>query len=345
MSNKSVMVVGGGIAGLTAAWELARQNIRVELVEKRSFLGGHSIGFTCKAVDECRQCGACSVELMLANVINQPLINIHLSCEVKSINRGKTIQAVLRKSSAKGIDDHGAEKELKVDAVVLATGFSPFDPELKPGLGYGRKKNVITSMELENLLRKNSGLTRPSDGKAPERVAFIQCVGSRDQHLGNLWCSQVCCTYAMGMASVIKHKKEDTDISIFYMDIQNSAREFPIFHEKVKNEVKFKRAIPVDIYQIDNDRLSLGYMSEKTGLPMHEKFDLVVLSIGMMPGTDTVAISEKFAVDINEFGFLADSGRGVFVAGTAKGPGSIFDTIADSEKAALEAMQYLGVIK
>ncbi|MCD4741313.1 MAG: FAD-dependent oxidoreductase, partial [Desulfobacteraceae bacterium] len=188
MSNNTVMVVGGGIAGLTAAWELAGQNIKVELVEKTCFLGGHSIGFTCKATDECRQCGACSVEQMLSNVVNEPLINVHLRTEIKNINKGKKISATLGKTDIdipntgllKGfsqynspmyvagdkvssmpyetakIDGLGTDGKLDVDAVVLATGFSPFDPRIKGTFGYGEKKNVITGLELDNILRENS---------------------------------------------------------------------------------------------------------------------------------------------------------------------------------------------
>jgi len=371
------MVVGGGIAGLTAAWELARQKINVELVEKTCFLGGHSIGFTCKATDECRQCGACSVEQMLANVVNEPLINVHLRTEIKDINKGKKIVAVLGKSDVnisdtqvvKGfsqyndpmyvagakatslpdstikIDDLGSEDKLELDAVVLATGFSPFDPKRKPTFGYGDKQNVITGLDLENILRENSSLIRPSDGKAPEKIAFIQCVGSRDERLGNLWCSEVCCPYAMRMASMIKHKQENTDISIFYIDIQNTPKEFPIFYEKVKDDINFKRTIPVDIYQIENDRLNLRYMPDNESSPVYEEFDLIVLSVGITPGADTNKISEQFSIDINDHGFLGESKDGVFTAGTIKGPGNIIDTIADSEKAAFETMKYLGVIK
>jgi heterodisulfide reductase subunit A2 len=375
LSNNVVMVVGGGIAGLTAAWELAGQNIKVELVEKTCFLGGHSIGFTCKATDECRQCGACSVEQTLANVVDEPLINIHLRTEIKNIDKGDKFSVVLEKSDVsetgllKGFSQHnspmyvagdkassmhegavkadtlGTEGKFDVDSVIVATGFSPFDPKLKSTFGYGEKKNIITGMDLENILRENSSLVRPSDGKAPEKVAFIQCVGSRDERLGNLWCSEVCCPYAMRMASLIKHKKEDTDISVFYIDIQNTAKEFPIFYEQVKNDVTFKRTIPVDIYQIEGDRLNLRYMPEEASAPLYEEFDLIVLSVGIMPGKDTKAISEKCEVGQNEFGFLNESGEGMYTAGTAKGPGTIFDTIADSEKAAYETMKYLGVIK
>ncbi|MFO7884750.1 MAG: FAD-dependent oxidoreductase [Desulfobacteraceae bacterium] len=381
MSDKTgkVMVVGGGIAGLTAAWELSRQNINVELVEKTCFLGGHSIGFTCKATEKCQQCGACSVEQMLANVVKEPLINVHLRTEVKEMVKSGGIKAVLTKTAfdpetpkvltgfsrynnplyvetAKGvngapegvvnIEDLGTEGEIAVDAVVLATGYTPFDPGKKATYGYGQWENVITGMELEHMLRENSTIVRPSDGKAPEKIAFIQCVGSRDERLGNLWCSEVCCAYAMRMSANIKYNRPDTDISIFYIDIQNTGKEFPVFYEKIKTDVRFVRTIPVDIYPLENDRLQLRHMIEEDGIPVSEEYDLVVLSVGIMPGDDTQRIADVFDTPVNEDGFLdSNAPQGVFIAGTAAGPGSIADTIADSGKTAFEAMKYLGVIK
>ncbi|MEA1968634.1 MAG: FAD-dependent oxidoreductase [Thermodesulfobacteriota bacterium] len=381
MNNQTgkVMVVGGGIAGLTAAWELSRQNINVELVEKSCFLGGHSIGFTCKATDKCQQCGACSVEQMLANVVNEPLINVHLRTEVKKMEKSAGFKALLVKSSldtdtpevltgfsrhnsplyvetsqtmegtpegVENIANMGTEAEIVIDAVILATGYSPFDPEQKSTYGYGKWENVITGMELENMLREKSILVRPSDGKVPEKIAFIQCVGSRDERLGHLWCSEVCCAYAMRMAANIKFNSQDTEISIFYIDIQNTGKEFPLFYEKIKSDVRFVRTIPVDIYPLENARLELRHMAEDEGTPASEEYDLVVLSVGIMPGADTAGISEIFDIPVNEDGFLDNKiNQGVFVAGTAAGPGSIADTIADSGKRAYDVIQYLGVIK
>ncbi len=363
------MVVGGGIAGLTAAWELSRQNISVELVEKSCFLGGHSIGFTCKATDTCQQCGACSVEDMLKNVVNEPLINVHLRTEVAAMEKSDGFKVKLVKSDIqlgegevlKGFSQHneplsvaadtvadlGTEGEVAVNAVIVATGYSPFDPNLKSTYGYGKWSNVITGLDLENIIREKGALLRPSDAKKPEKVAFIQCVGSRDERLGNLWCSEVCCPYAMRMAGTIKNDNPDADISMFYIDIQNTGKEFPVFYENIKENIRFVRTIPVDIYPLEDDRLRLRHMVETEGAPSDEEYDMVVLSVGIMPGRDTQAISEVSGIAVNPDGFLeippADSG--CFVAGTAAGPGSIAATMADAGKTAFEALKYLGVMK
>lgn len=364
------MVVGGGIAGLTAAYELTRHNISVELVEKSCFLGGHGIGFTCKATDECRQCGACSVEKMLSDVVDSPLVNIHLRTRVVRTEKTDRFRVTLEKSDVgdglmRGYshnnkpfyvsgketgylpegtvmaDELGFEGDMAVDAVVLATGYDPFDPDIKSTYGYSGHTNVITGMELENILRDHTRLVRPSDGTEPDKVAFIQCVGSRDERLGNLWCSVVCCPYAMRMASLTKYNKPDTDISIFYIDIQNTGKEFPFFLETVKEDARFLRTIPVDIYPEKDDRLTIRYMLEEDGNPVSETYDLVVLSVGIMPGKDNKLISEQFGSLIDEHGFLCTSPDGVFLAGTVKGPKTIAGTMADAQKAALDLLQFV----
>jgi heterodisulfide reductase subunit A len=410
---KRVMVVGGGIAGLTAAWELSKLGIEVDLVEKTAFLGGHAIQFCCKATDECQQCGACSVEKMLKNVVDEPTIKIHFKTEIETVNSNDRFTVTLNKGpeyidpakctncgicfekcpsegalirgysknniplyaicednclfiknksctvcqdacpeAAIEMNKTGSLEELDVDAIILATGFQPFDSTEKPTYGYGKFNNVMTGLDLERSIRENGSGVRPSDGKEPQRVAFIQCVGSRDEHLGNLWCSQVCCPYALRMSETIKHKNPDTDITIFYMDIQNTDNNFEDFYKKCKSDLRFIRNIPVDICPMEDGRLRLRYMGEDDGLPVDEEFDLVVLSIGITPGIDNRKLSELFGINLNEDGFFLSidtlnrsttSKEGIFVAGTAEGPKTIAASMAHAGQAACEAMKYLKV--
>lgn len=379
--DTQVLVIGGGIAGLTAAWELAKRDIRVVLVEKSCFLGGQALGFTCKATDSCQQCGACAVEKMLRQVLAEPGITVHLRTEVSSLDKTDTYTARLVKGPAsvsdillkgsshlneplfvadgqpsgplpegtKSIDELGFEGEIECGAVILATGYDPFDPAGKPTYGYGRLPNVVTGMELEHIMRENGKITRPSDGKEPQLVAFIQCVGSRDERLGNLWCSEVCCPYALRMARLAKHKNPELGVSIFYIDIQNSGKEFPVLYEQLRSESRFVRNIPVDIYPREDDCLDLVHLSNEGALTS-EPFDLVVLSVGIMPGQDNPKLSEVTSAPLNPDGFFEtvspEAGQiqaeGIFLAGTSTGPKSIADTIAHSGKAAYETVKYLG---
>lgn len=410
MEAKQVMIMGGGVAGLTAARDLAGFGIDVHLIEKSGFLGGYAIGYTCKATTECLQCGACAVEKVLKEVVEAPNIHIHRSATVEAIqteNRQLSAQlkkgpyfidpekctncglcyekapaqgAVLRGYSknnhplytitAEAMSKHrdffaevcpeGAifpdaevkTERLSVSAMVVATGFEPFDASQKPTYRYKEHANVITGVEMERIKRSQGALLRPSDGRAPEKVAFIQCVGSRDERLGHLWCSRVCCPYALRSAQAAKHQSPEMDITVFYMDIQNIGKNFPAFYETCKNDFRFIRSIPVDIFGDENDRLTLRVFEEAEGEAAMVTFDLVVLSVGIMPNPDNAALSEQLGIDLDADGFLArkdplnptvTSQNGIFVAGTASGPNSIPGSMAQAGQAAGEVLKYLGV--
>lgn len=410
MEAKHVMIVGGGIAGMTAARDLAGFGVNVHLIEKTGFMGGHSIGYTCKATTQCLQCGACAVEKVLKEVAETAAIKVHLSTTVEAISHdNKQINASLKKGpffidpekctncgrcyeqapekgvvlrsysknnhplytlTAEGIESHRdffaavcpeaaikpdaavVSETLAADAIVLATGFSPFDPNQKPTYRYCDYPNVISGLDMERIKRENGALTRPSDGIPPEKVAFIQCVGSRDERLGNLWCSRVCCPYTLRSAQSVKCQSPETDITIFYMDIQNTGKNFPVFYQACKSDFRFVRSIPVDIFPEPNDRLRLRVIDEATGEPAMETFDLVVLSIGIMPNAENENISERFGVGLDRDGFLAHADplnktltaqNGIFLAGTAGGPNSIAGSMAQAGQAADEVLKYLGV--
>jgi heterodisulfide reductase subunit A2 len=385
---KKVMVIGGGVAGLTAAWELSGCGIQVELVEKADFLGGHAIQYSCKADDECQQCGACSVEKMLDNVVNASAINIHLAAEVENIQQNGQFKVSLKRGSRnacecgcadsdvkcagiKGYSKHNAalyaadgtfdpEKiasgdDLEVDAVVVASGFTPFDPGEKPTYRYSELENIITGHDLELCKRTKGNLVRPSDGKIPEKLAFIQCVGSRDERLGHLWCSQVCCPYALRTAKALKHKHPDMEITFFYMDIQNTDNSFPVFYEKCKSDFKFIRNIPVDMYETEDGGIRTRFMGgDGETQAVEGEFDMIVLSTGIMPGADNSRLSETLAIDLNEDGFFKGTDTlnttrtardGIFVAGTATGPKTISVSMAHAGETACEVMKYLGRAK
>jgi heterodisulfide reductase subunit A len=151
----------------------------------------------------------------------------------------------------------------------------------------------------------------------------------------------------------MKYKNPDMDITVFYMDIQNTDKNFPIFYEQCKTDLRFVRNIPVDIYPLENDRLKMRYMGEE-GAPIDEEFDLVVLSVGIMPGSDNGKLSESLGIGLDQDGFFASTDKlnrtstakdGVFVAGTVEGPKTIAASMAHAGQAACEVMKYLGGAK
>ncbi len=384
--SKKVMVIGGGIAGLTAAWELSQFDIDVELIEKSCFLGGHAIQFCCKATDECVVCGACSVEDMLKKVVNQPRIHVHLATQVAALRRNGAFQAQLEKSAvpagsagvltgysknnqplvviadtaqadsaskdAVAWNDLGASGCIDVDAVVLASGFQPFDARTKGTYGYQKFPNVVTGLDLERIKRTRGAIVRPSDGQAPKKIAFIQCVGSRDERLGNLWCSHVCCPYALRMAQDLKHADPEAQITVFYMDIQNTNKNFPMFYDKCRADMTFVRNIPVDVYPEDGDRLRMRFLDDADGAALNDTFDMIVLSIGIAPGADNAELAKTTGIELNADGFFtaadaqtktATSQHGIFLAGTVEGPRTIAASIAHAGQAASDVINHLGV--
>ncbi|MFP4474468.1 MAG: FAD-dependent oxidoreductase [Desulfatibacillaceae bacterium] len=412
----TTLVIGGGIAGLYAARELSRAGVHVELVEKGGFLGGHAIGFGCKATDRCLECGACTVEQVLADVVADPNIRTWLNTTMEHLDRGGGFTARLRTAGV-GIDPetctdcglcyekHGAEGvvlrgfsrsnrplyavdverymcladeggdactlsptdcpegavvvagedrtvEIAADAVILATGYTPFDAENKPHFGYGRIPNVITGLDAENMLRDRGGLVRPTDGGAPARQAFIQCVGSRDEGIGNPWCSRVCCAYALRTAQKAAHGNPECETTVFYMDIQSVGKGFPSFYEKCRQDMRFVRNIPVEVHAAPEDRLSIRFSDPETGMPTVEEFDLLVLSVGITPSAANPDLASMAGADVDDNGFLAAGGDspdrsstrtpGVFVAGTAAGPCGIAASMAHAGEAAAMALRHIG---
>lgn len=345
--NNKVLILGGGIAGLTAALALNGLGVSLELLEKTGALGGVARDFCCKATDVCRQCGACLVNdalraLMPAALADRPSLGIRLETELTEIHR----EAKEFHYGYRGPEGVG---EGRAEALLLATGFTPFRAEDKPQFGYGRLPNVLTGLDLEKQWKKTGTIIRPSDRQSPRSIAFIQCVGSRDLALGHPFCSQVCCGYALRLAGLIRHSSPETAVTIFYMDLQNFGKDFPLFLEEARQQMRFIRAIPGDVQEGDNDRLVLTYQPDD-GLPSQkESFDLVVLSIGLMPGADSIGLSHQLNLPRNADGFLAANGTpfslspaaGVFLAGTVSGPKSIARSVSQAQQASAELYRFL----
>ena len=409
MTANKVLVIGGGVAGLTAASELAELDIDVEIVEQSDFAGGHAIQYACKATDQCVKCGACMVEEKLQRVVEYPKINVMTGTRVQNVSRSKDFSVTLLKKPVfidpekcnncglcfekcpekgavlKGfsknhipfyaisgekclylkdracilcqeacpegaIDLDAGETTLstQADAVILATGFMPFDPVNKP-YGYGKFNNVITNLDMERMLRTDGRALTPSSGVGAGSIAFIQCVGSRDAKSNHLWCSKVCCGSALRMAGLVKARQPETRITFFYMDVQTFGRDFDTFYAKIREDVRLIRAIPGDIYPAADDRLRVTFLDNATSETFQEEFDLVVLSVGMTPCQGMQKTADTLKVKLAETGFVKQTGKGgltsekgIFTAGAVSGPMSIAESIASGGAAAFEVIKYLG---
>jgi heterodisulfide reductase subunit A len=356
--TKRVMVIGGGISGAEVAMRLGRVGIDVHLIEREQEIGGHIREMGCKAADACLRCNVCTAHETLRLVSTVPAVHIHTATELVELKHGSNssrFTAVLTSSARK--DDITS---LDVDTVVIATGFDPYNPAENPSYGYGRISNVITGTDAERQLALQQKLTRESDGERPRRVAFIQCVGSRTEEIFRRpddtdFCSTVCCAYALRMAQQLKSQANESEITVFYMDIQNFGKGFNEFYQTCKNMMRFVRSRPYELRAGRNGTVRVMYSPEKSArgaeeAVMEEEFDLVVLAVGIRPRCDAEELADICSIPRDEQGFFGLKNgsalpdlqqEGIYVVGAGESPKDIAGCIAQA--AAVSAMVLSGM--
>jgi heterodisulfide reductase subunit A len=337
--EKNVLVVGGGISGITVASELVQNGIPTTLIERESSLGGLSASFCCKASDACNKCFACVVDKRISEIGLCQDLSILTQTELAGVKKGPGEYSVALKKGKERID-------LKVSAVVIAAGIDPYDATQKAEYGYGRFKNVITAKDLDEMLRYRGELSRPSDGKLPKNVAFFQCVGSRDESIGNLYCSQVCCAYALRLIKAIRHQYPEVRATFLYMDIQPAGTAFQQFLTSCREDkgIRFIRSLPSKVYHSPpSENLRVRFTDPEAGEVVEASFDLIVLSVGMTLRKGAKSLVEFFGLSLTEDGFFASppSQTGVFVAGACSGPKDIDRSILHAKSTAFLVQQHL----
>ncbi len=256
---------------------------------------------------------------------------------------------------AKAIDYSQVDKELEIDvgAVIIALGYEVFDAGLKPEFGYGIYTNVLTSLEFERMLAASGPfqgeVLRPSDKAHPKRIAWIQCVGSRDKNF-NTYCSSVCCMYATKEAIIAGEHLKGVESTIFMIDARAYGKDFDKYYERAKSEygIRYVRAIPSVSEDPKTKNLILSYVDEK-GKLHREEFDLLILSVGFLPPSENKLLSERLNLSLNEHGFceisetdpLKTSRDGVFVCGAFSGPKDIPETVMEASGAVSKAQALL----
>jgi len=257
----------------------------------------------------------------------------------------------------KCIDFTQEEEEYCIDVktVIIATGFNLFDPLKIPRYGYGTYKNIITSMQMERQLaptRPFNTILRPGDGKVPDRIAYVLCTGSRDMTVGNPICSQICCMYSIKQAQLLMGALPMADVTIYYINIRSFGKGFEEFYDQAKGMgVNFVKGKIGKITENENGNLNLRYEDINENVVRESEHDLVVLSVGVLPNTDSKALFHDGDLKLDPFSFVdqADplsspsktSIDGVFVAGTATGPMDIPDSILSAGASSAEAISYL----
>ncbi len=340
MRDRNVLIVGGGIAGITAAIELAGMEISSTIVERDSQLGGQARFFACKASEECNRCFACVVDHRIDEVTHRRDVRIMTGSTLKSLSGGPGGFSVL-------VGSDGDEEEVDVAAILVATGIDPFDARQKPELGYGLFQNVITALDLNEMLRTKGGPCRPSDGAVPSRIGFVQCVGSRDQVIGHLWCSKVCCAYALRFMRAIRHENPEIQTTFFYIDIQPLGKSFTSLLRSCRQDPGM-RLIRSHPSRVDGDTLSgdisVRFIDALSGEIVEEAFGLLVLSVGMTPRSDAEQVGDFLRVPRNEEGFYRSppENSGIFLSGACKGPRDIGSSIIDAKATVQRIVHHLG---
>lgn len=418
--NNSSLVIGGGVAGIQSALDLADMGFKTYMVEKNPTIGGRmgQLDKTFPTLD----CSMCILAPKMVDVSKHENIELITYAEVKEVDGyiGNFTVTVEKKARYVSEDDctgcgscqeicpieipnyydegvgmvkaayipfpqavplcatidkdycidcglcetvcgpEAIDREqepekikLEVGTIIAATGYDPYDPTEKYEYGYGRYTNVITAMEIERMINA-SGPTgghviKPSDGIEPKRVAFIHCVGSRDEQIGKPYCSRVCCMYSMKNAQLCIDHEPDTEVTCYYMDIRAFGKGYEEFYKNSQQKygIEFLRGRPAEI--IENDDLTLTVRAEDTllGKVTEYTYDLVVLSIGLEPPAGSNKLRQTLGLSRSADGFYMEAHPklrpvdtltdGVYIAGVAQGPKDIPDAVAQGSGAASRA--------
>ena len=330
-SGKSILIIGGGVAGMSAARALAGQGALVHLVEQGNHLGGRAFDWACMATDKCEYCGACLSSELVYQVNNSENISIYKECGIKEINKIDNGYHV----SVEG----KSEAEVDVQAIILATGFDPFNPDDLEFFEYDQK-GVITTPELNSIL-KNEELPGIFNHDSPS-IAFIQCVGSRNREIEKDYCSQVCCKTAVRFSRKILHLIPNASITIFHMDLQTCGKMFRTQVAELGNRVKLIQGIPGKVLQGEDDKIRVIQEDITTGSRKAHDFDQVVLTVGMKSVEKNRVMADRLGIKLDKWGFInghITDDKNIYAVGTVRGPMNIISSMEQGITAACKILK------
>lgn len=333
--KRHVIVIGGGVAGMQCAAELATQDINVTLIEKDSDIGGkvrgwHKLFPTFTPADEVLS----GLRHKMAITSN---ITIKTGCQATKITPHKVTLS--------------SGEEFSCDAVVIATGYTLFDARIKEEYGYGIYDNVITSADLEEMF--NKGDVRMKDGSTPRRIAILHCVGSRDEKVCQRHCSKVCCVTGVKQAIELKQLYPAADVFNFYMDIRMFGPGYEEMYREAQQRynVHFVRGRISEVSPNIDNRLQIKAEDTLTGRPLKIGVDMLVLLIGMRSNDLNVSLQGDSGLRRQDSGFMQPKDsflrntesniEGIFYAGAITAPKNVAEALNDGATAALSVTAWL----
>jgi len=334
----SVVVVGGGTAGMEAAGQLAKAGLSVTLIEKEKYLGGHLREWHHLVPD--RRPG----DEVLSYLKNQIIHN-----NIRLLT-GEGVEGFQKKGNDFIINTRSGDV-VKADAVLLTTGFDLFRSERKEEYGYGIYDNVITSSDLEEMF--HSGEIMMKNGEKPEKIGIVHCVGSRDEKVGNLYCSKLCCVTAVKQAIELKEALNKCKVFCFYMDMRMGGALYEELYREAQEKygITFIRGKVSEVGVNFSKRLVIKAEDTLAGRPLKMELDLLVLMAGMEMSAEGLKLAEAgkleigenrfFAASDNHFGSNKSNLKGLFYAGTCTAPMNITETISHARSAVSDIINYM----
>lgn len=426
-SNNSVLVIGGGIAGIQASLDLADRGLKVYLVEKTPSIGGRmaQLDKTFPTMD----CSICILAPKMIECLRHPNITLLTYCDVQDVSgsAGNFTVNVLKnprfineekctgcgecsqncpieipnefdmglgvrkaiyvpflqavplkytideqncikcrlcqrtcKAEAVNFDQKPQTINIKVGAIVVATGFDMFDAQRIREYGYGRFKDVLLSLEFERLVSASGPtgghILRLSDGRIPRRIAFIQCVGSRSRKGGVTFCSSACCVYATKEAILIREHDPECEVYIFYNELKVFGKGFQEFVNRARDEwgVKYVRALPGEVVEDPKTHdLTVWYEDTTENVTKNMKVDIVILCPALLPKVTNKDLAGVLGLALDEYGFFECKDTlfspvdtnvpGIFICGYSQGPKDIPESVAQASGAAARAAEVMAL--
>jgi len=343
--TKRALVIGGGPAGMQAALDIANARYPVVLVEREDHLGGKMVQLSGTYINF--DAAPNLLQRRVDQVLNHPDIDVLTSAEVVKVEGYVgNFEVEVRDSGS----DNSESRTFEAGAIVVATGWTPYPQERLPEYGGGKIADVVDGLTFEKMLQNGTAPRRPSDGRVPREVVFVQCAGSRDPERGVPYCSKVCCMYIAKQATLFKERVPEGQAYVFYIDIRSAGKGYDEFVQRAMEEqdVLYLRGKVSKIFQNGGKTIVWG-ADTLSGQAVEVAADLVVLATPMAPDPGAPKLAQTLRVGIDQNNFFSEAHpklrpvesltAGMFLAGAAQGPKDIPETVAQASGAAAKVLQ------